>query len=103
MRVFGAVCYAYEQNPKKLEPRSKEGIFVGYDKNSPAYLVYFPENMKVERVRCVKFFDSPEFEDIGKNGQVEDEIDTITRVTPHIEQQNATDNDEKSATHQWGM
>ena len=56
--------------------------------------------MKVERVRCVKFFDSPEFEDIGKNGQVEDEIDTIPRVTPppHIEQQKATDNDEKPAT-----
>ena len=87
MHVFGAVCYAYVQNPKKVEPRSKEGIFVGYDKNSPAYLVYFPESMKVERVRCVKFFDSPEFEDIGKNGQVEDEIDTIPRVTPppHID------------------
>ena len=98
MHVFGAVCYAYVQNPKKLEPRSKEGIFLGYDKNSPAYLVYFPESMNVERVRCVKFFDSPEFEDIGKNGQVEDEIDTIPRVTPHIEQQKATDNDEKPAT-----
>lgn len=54
--------------------------------------------MKVERVRCVKFFDSPEFEDTGKNGQVEDEIDTIPQVTPRIEQQNATDNDEKPAT-----
>ena len=97
MHVFGAVCYAYIQNPKKLEPRSREGIFVGYDKNSPAYLVYFPESMKVEKVRCVKFFDSPEFEDTGKNGQVEDEIDTIPRVTPHNEQQNIID-EEKPAT-----
>ena len=32
MHVFGVVCYAYVQNAKKLEPRSKEGIFVGYDK-----------------------------------------------------------------------
>ena len=40
MHVFGVVCYAYVQNAKKLEPRSKEGIFVGYDKKSPAYLVY---------------------------------------------------------------
>ena len=53
---------------------------MSYDKNSPAYLVYFPESMKVERVRFVKFFDSPEFEDIGKNGQVEDEIDTMTSL-----------------------
>ena len=65
MHVFGAVCYAYVQGSKKLEPRSKEGIFVGYDKNSPAYLVYYPESMKVERVRCVKFFDSTEFDNSG--------------------------------------
>ena len=62
MHVFGAVCYAYVQGSKKLEPKSKEGIFVGYDKNSPTYLVYYPESMKVERVRCVKFFDSTEFD-----------------------------------------
>ena len=72
---------------------------MGYDKNSPAYLVYFPESMKVERVKCVKFFHSPEFEDIDKNGQVEDEVDTIPRVIPRIEQQNATDNDEKPASY----
>jgi hypothetical protein len=34
------ICYAYVQNAKKLEHRSKEGSFVGYDKKSPAYLVY---------------------------------------------------------------
>ena len=56
MHVFGSVCYAYVQDAKKLEPRSKEGLFVGYDKRSPAYLVYYPQSMKVERVRCVKFF-----------------------------------------------
>ena len=54
--------------------------------------------MKIERVRCVKFFDLPEFEDVGKNGQVEDETDTIPCVIPRIEQQNATNNDEKPAT-----
>ena len=58
MHVFGSVCYAYVQDAKKLEPRSKEGLFVAYDKRSPAYLVYYPQSMKVERVRCVKFFDS---------------------------------------------
>ena len=30
---------------------------MGYDKGSPAYLVYFPENEVVRRVRCVKFTD----------------------------------------------
>ena len=56
MHVFGSVCYAYVQNAKKLDPRSKQGMFVGYDKGSPAYLVFYPDSNKVERVRCVKFF-----------------------------------------------
>ena len=30
---------------------------MGYDKRSPAYLVYYPDTDKVERVRCVKFFE----------------------------------------------
>ncbi|CAB4032811.1 Retrovirus-related Pol poly from transposon TNT 1-94, partial [Paramuricea clavata] len=50
MHVFGSVCYAYVQNAKKLDPRSKQGIFVGYDKRSAAYLVFYPVSNKVERV-----------------------------------------------------
>ena len=57
MHIFGSTCFAYVQNAKKLEARSKEGVFVGYDKGSPAYLVYYPEANKVERVRCVKFLE----------------------------------------------
>eukprot|EP00794_Sanderia_malayensis_P006415 gene6415-7146_t len=55
MHIFGSIGYAYVQNAKKLDARSKEGIFVGYDKGSPAYLVYYPESNEVRRVRCVKF------------------------------------------------
>ena len=86
MHVFGSVCYAYIQNPKKLDPRSRQGIFVGYDKSSPAYLVYYPASMKVEKVRCVKFFDSPELVDAGKVDQIEEDIDTRPNITPEIEQ-----------------
>ena len=57
MHVFGSTCYSYVQNAKKLDPRSKEGVFVGYDRDTPAYLVYFPTTQKVERVRCVKFHE----------------------------------------------
>ena len=57
MHIFGSTCFAYVQNAKKLEARSKEGVFVGYDKGSLAYLVYYPEANKVERVRCVKFLE----------------------------------------------
>ena len=55
MRVFGSECYAYKQDKKKLDTRCTKGIFVGYDKGSPAYLVYFPETGKVLRYRIVKF------------------------------------------------
>ena len=56
MHVFGTTCYAYQQTQKKkLDDRCKKGIFLGYDKGSPAYLVYFPESQKVMKHRCVKF------------------------------------------------
>ena len=55
MRVFGTECYAYEQNKQKLDPRCKKGVFVGFDRSSPAYLVFFPETAKVMKYRVVKF------------------------------------------------
>ena len=57
MHIFGTVCYAYEQNQRKLDPRCTKGVFVGYDKYSPAYLVYLPTRGTVKKVRCVKFTD----------------------------------------------
>ena len=55
MHAFGSVCYAYVQEKKKLYARSSKGVFVGYDKGSPAYLVYFPDSQIVKKVRCVRF------------------------------------------------
>ena len=57
MHLFGSRCHAYIQIKKKLDPRSEQGVFVGYDGLSPAYLVYFPERNYVRRVRIVKFND----------------------------------------------
>ena len=36
MHIFGTTCFCYVQNKNKLDPRSKEGILIGYDKQSPA-------------------------------------------------------------------
>ena len=58
MQVFGSVCYSLEQKRSKLDPRSKRGIFVGYDKESPAFLVYYPDLKRVKRCRSVKFTNS---------------------------------------------
>ena len=55
MRTFGSPCYTYKQDKKKLDSRCEEGIFVGYDKYSPAYLVFYPDTGKVVKNRLVKF------------------------------------------------
>lgn len=55
MHVFGVDCYVYRQGAKKLDDRGVRGIFVGYDKASPAYLVYMPETGKVMKHRLVHF------------------------------------------------
>ena len=55
MAIFGTECYAYTQNKSKLDARCDKGIFLGYDRGSPAYLVLFPESGIIKRVRNVKF------------------------------------------------
>ena len=39
----------------KLDTRCEKGLFFNYEKQSPAYLIYFPESRAIKRVRCVKF------------------------------------------------
>ena len=82
MHVFGSTCYAFVQNAKKLDDRSLKGVFVGYDKDSPAYLVYHPETNKVEKVRCVKFFDNFKTEPEASN---DDQDDLIVPNREHVE------------------
>ena len=36
MHELGTVCFAYIQSQTKLNPRSAEGIFIGYSHSSPA-------------------------------------------------------------------
>ena len=57
MHIVDVTCFCYGQNKMKLDSCEK-GVFVGYDKQSSAYLVYFPETMAIKRIRCVKFTDS---------------------------------------------
>ena len=58
MHIFGMTCFCCVQNKTKLDPRCEKGIFVGYDKQSWAYSIYFPETTAIKRVRSVKFTDS---------------------------------------------
>ena len=58
MHTFGTTCFAYNQNKQKLDPRCDRGQFIGYDPQSPAYLVYIASKNEVRRVRCVKFHEN---------------------------------------------
>lgn len=55
LQKFGSTCFAYKQEKGKLDSRCEEGVFIGYDKNSPAYLVYYPNTGKIQKQRLVKF------------------------------------------------
>ena len=51
----------------KLDSRCTKGVFVGCDRNSPAYLVHFPGKQNIRKVRCVKFFNQYEHEAVNCN------------------------------------
>lgn len=55
MQKFGSECFAYKQDKRKLDSRCEKCVFIGYDKTSPAYIVYVPESKKVQKNRLVKF------------------------------------------------
>ena len=86
MQTFGESCFAFNQNPKKLDPRSENGIFVGYDRDSPAYLIYFPDKEIVKKVRRVKFLDST----VNEKAQSNDNENDQNIVT--IDRENSRDN-----------
>ena len=77
MHVFGEQCFALVQNPKKLENRSEKGVFVGYDKDSPSYLVYFPERNTIKKCRVVKFFDNNEHDSQTNDENEEEDSDFL--------------------------
>ena len=58
MNIFGSTCYAYKTLKMKLDPKCEKGIFVGYYRNSPAYLVFYPENNRVLKHRLIKFISN---------------------------------------------
>jgi len=66
LRVFGSKCIAHNLDlKKKLDPRGKEGIFVGYTDWAHSYVIYLPQENKTILSRTVKFFERNE--DISKS------------------------------------
>lgn len=57
LEIFGSEVYAHVPNQKrhKWDPKSKQGIFVGYEEDSKVYRIYFPKQHQIEVVRNVMF------------------------------------------------
>ena len=81
MHIFGTICYTYVQDKKKLDARGEKGFFLGYDKGSRAYLVYFPESGAIRKIRCVRFTDKFEdSKDVHDNPESNIEEDTTVSL-----------------------
>ena len=85
MHTFGTYCFAYSKDSTKLDPRSEKGIFLGYDKQSPAYLIYF-KNQTIKRVRCVNFTDR--FDDSSSSENCENNVPNVSEMCDEIVNQN---------------
>ena len=83
MNIFGTTCYAYIQDKQKLDPRARKGTFVGFDKYSPAYFVYFNESRNIKRERCVTFSNKIESTRTISNENVDS--DYHNPITPAVQ------------------
>ena len=82
MHKFGSGCYAYQQDRGKLDPRCERGLFVGHDKGSLAFLVYYPNKGKVQKHRLVKFVPKTTCENGTQELGLDPKIDGEERETP---------------------
>ncbi|GKD37825.1 retrovirus-related pol polyprotein from transposon TNT 1-94, partial [Tanacetum coccineum] len=60
-KVFGSKCFILNTKDylTKFDPKSTEGIFLGYSPNSKAYIILNKETMRIEESLNVKFDESP--------------------------------------------
>ncbi|EZA50979.1 Copia protein [Ooceraea biroi] len=60
LRTFGSKVFVLNKNPNKgkFEPRSIEGIFIGYADASKGYRVWIPKDSKIVIARDVKFLET---------------------------------------------
>ncbi|GJT61780.1 retrovirus-related pol polyprotein from transposon TNT 1-94 [Tanacetum coccineum] len=60
-KVFGSKCFILNTKDylTKFDPKSYEGVFLGYSQNSKAYIVLNKHTMKVEESLNVTFDESP--------------------------------------------
>lgn len=87
-KVFGTEVYAHvpKQKRRKWSPKSKKGVFVGYDDCTKGYRVWFPSEHKVETHRDVVF----QPESFGTTEEYKNDI--MSRVPNSIQDQDLEEN-----------
>ncbi|GJW65852.1 retrovirus-related pol polyprotein from transposon TNT 1-94 [Tanacetum coccineum] len=60
-RVFGSKCFILHTKDylTKFDPKSYEGVFLGYSQNSKAYIIFNKQTMRVEESLNVTFDETP--------------------------------------------
>ncbi|RUS90533.1 hypothetical protein EGW08_001710 [Elysia chlorotica] len=90
LQPFGSKCFCLVQNPRKLDNRSVKGTFIGYDRRSPAYLIYFPETQEVRKIRCVTFHNEYNVSEKSDSVEIPFEDHLHDENSPGNETQNKT-------------
>ena len=92
MHSFGTQRFAYIDEKKKLDNHSEEGIFLGYDRKSPAYFIYFPNKNKIKKAPCVRFTEQvisePKCDDdvAGIAGELKEDEEQEQRKERNVEE-----------------
>ena len=68
LRVFGYKAFVHvpKDERSKLDAKSRQCIFIGYDENEFSYRFYDPVDKKLARSHDVKFMEDQTIEDIDK-------------------------------------
>jgi hypothetical protein len=78
-RIFGCPVYSHIPKDKrnKLEPSGNKAIFVGYNDSSKAYIIYIPEQHKIEVSRDITFNEKMAFKKSIEENTEEEEIEEL--------------------------
>ena len=95
--IWGQVVWVHDTSGGKLDPHAREGRWVGFDTNSNAHRIYWPEKRSITVERSVTFAreDLPIFvnEELAEARGSIDAID-LTRDEPKVEETKEESDDE---------
>lgn len=99
LKVFGCDVYAHipDQKRKKLDAKSKKGIFVGYSETTKGFKVFFPDERKILLSRDVIFDEKLKTFDVT----ISDSFESENTVRSNIDKtnENETSNNDNNTNN----